>query len=240
MINNLKALNLGMMSVTLSLIPLAVVTSCGSTGSVESPKIDYKISTIDNPQLIMWDIEGDNLKKLSTLSKVFNDLNSENIRNLNISINPVDAPSNYQITLSAKEGYSINEQKILKSNLFKINDDLKIEIVNIIPTDIKASDIEGNNFKNFQVLAKLFNGADFIETNLPNLIFEKISTANINSFQIKISPIDGVTINGSPEGLTSLEFTLSVDNLIDIDTNKIDQENKYLNRKIKANKKGNT
>ncbi|MGL5205474.1 MAG: hypothetical protein ACRC7B_00985 [Metamycoplasmataceae bacterium] len=217
MISNFKKLTLGIMSASAIIVPV-VVTACGTTESLEI--IDFQINKIANPQLVWGNINGDNYKKLLTLNKVFEGLNNNNLKNLEIAINPVDAPNNYQITLSAKNGYSINEEKILGSNVFNIKDDMDISIITIVPTDIKASDIEGDKYKNFQVLSKLFNGIDFIEINFPNLIFELKPTANINSFQIEASPIDGITINGSSESLTSVEFTLDVVyNLKDIKIN---------------------
>ncbi|MGL5617430.1 MAG: hypothetical protein ACRCWU_00010 [Metamycoplasmataceae bacterium] len=210
MISNFKKLALGVMSVGGLIVPLAVVASCSST----TKEVDYKIGAIANPRLVWGNIASQNFKTLTTLSKAFIGLNSDNLENLEASIVSVDSSNSYQITLMAKDGYTINNVKEFKSKVFSVDDDMAISIKTQAPTDIKPVDIEGENYKNFSVLSKLFDGADFNDDNLANLVIEKINGSQEDSYKIEISPIEGVTINGSTESLTSLEFKLVVNVMI--------------------------
>ncbi|MGL5733196.1 MAG: hypothetical protein ACRCXE_03945, partial [Metamycoplasmataceae bacterium] len=190
-------------------VPLAVVASCGTSDS----DVNYEISAKNDPKLVRADIVGEQFKTLSTLTKVFDGITSENMNNITAKMDAVDSPDSYEITITAKTGYTINDEKSLKSKVFTVDDNLTISKITTPPTDIKPSDIEEDNFKNFLVLSKLFNGEDFTQPNLANLVIEKIDGTEKDTYQIQLSPITGVTINGSSEPIISEIFTLLVDNL---------------------------
>ncbi|MGL5617727.1 MAG: hypothetical protein ACRCWU_01575, partial [Metamycoplasmataceae bacterium] len=68
---------LGVMATGL-LVPLFVVASCNSSDGV----VNYDITPKDAPQLLITDIVDDEYKKISTLEKVFDGINANNLQNL--------------------------------------------------------------------------------------------------------------------------------------------------------------
>ncbi|MGL5204764.1 MAG: hypothetical protein ACRC63_00780 [Metamycoplasmataceae bacterium] len=210
MINNFKKLALQMIMINIAVVPIVLVSSCNTSTS----KINYEISSKNDPQLIRADINSEGYKTLTILNKLFDGLTSENLPYFNVSLKPINAKGDYVITLIAKNGYTINEKETLDSNIFNIVNNLVIGIINTSPTDIKPSDLEQEKYKDFALLSKLFNGIDFEEKYLPNLEIEKIIAPEKDTYQIELIPITGVTINDSPEAIISVKFTLLIDNLI--------------------------
>ncbi|MGL5732725.1 MAG: hypothetical protein ACRCXE_01475, partial [Metamycoplasmataceae bacterium] len=210
MTKNLKRLALGVMATGAIAIPLAVAVSCGS----EEKDVNYEITKKASPVITKADIDNNKFKELATLEKLFEGITADNLKNITVSLNPVnsnDQSLNYTVTLKANKGYTIDGKETLVSNQFAIPVvNLVIEKISPAPTDIKLIDIEGEKFKDFSVLSKLFNGTDFSEANMAHVNIELIPIAVDVVYTIKLTPLTGYTINGQVEGVTSEQFDLEV------------------------------
>ncbi|MGL5590466.1 MAG: hypothetical protein ACRDCH_00105 [Metamycoplasmataceae bacterium] len=151
MISNLKKLALGIMSVGGILVPLAVVASCGSTAE----DVNLTITDKNNPLVTEKDLSGDNYKTLATLEKLFNGITASNFANVTATKEEISA-TEYVITLTANEGYTIGGQKTLKSKTFTLAVDVEMKAKGLAPYEIKAVDVDNDAFKSYATLQKLF------------------------------------------------------------------------------------
>ncbi|MGL5205709.1 MAG: hypothetical protein ACRC7B_02230 [Metamycoplasmataceae bacterium] len=163
------------------------------------------------------DVNNDNFKSFATINKLFNldpSITQEILDvAVTITMNPMTGSQPRIVTLTANRGYNINDQPTLDSNQFTLPVNYMININNIVPTDIKPSDIDGDKFKDFNVISKLFTGPDLTQANLANFDIEKNEITPNSIFTITLIPKLGYTLNNSTVGLTSLEFTLNIVNL---------------------------
>ncbi|MGL5590664.1 MAG: hypothetical protein ACRDCH_01130, partial [Metamycoplasmataceae bacterium] len=164
------------------------------------------------------DVNNDNFKSFTTINKLFNldPLMTPEIfaESLTITMNPMTGSQPRIVTLTANRGYTINNQLTITSNEFTLPVNYEINRNETVPTDIRPSDIEGDKFKDFNIISKLFNGPSLTQANLANLEIEKIEVTPNVVAAIKLTPKLGYTLNDSMDGLISLDFTLSVRNYV--------------------------
>ncbi|MGL5643739.1 MAG: hypothetical protein ACRCW3_03140 [Metamycoplasmataceae bacterium] len=210
MISNLKKLALGIMTTGGILVPLVVVASCGTAAK----DVDIEVTVKTNPVITQEDLNGDNYKSLATLEKLFDGVTASNLGNFTVEKKEISDTEDV-ITLTAKEGYTINGKSSLDSNSFVvIPTNYVINKTTDIPTDIKPSDIANDGYKKWLVLSKLFTGTDFQEAMLGNLNIELIEVTEGQTYQIKLTPKRHFNINGGIDGITSETFTLSIINFV--------------------------
>ncbi|MGL5590661.1 MAG: hypothetical protein ACRDCH_01115 [Metamycoplasmataceae bacterium] len=199
MISNFKKLALGIISTGGILVPLVVVTSCGSKAKDD---VNLTITAKTNPTVTQQDIEGNNYKSLATLQKLFNGITTSNFDNLTAEKQSVNS-NEYFIVLTAKDGYLISGQKTLQSAQFKVWIDLLITAkTNPI---VKQEDIDGEQYKSLATLEKIFDG--ITASDLANITVTK-ETIGSDNYIIVLKAKDGYRINGQ-ETLNSTQFILS-------------------------------
>ncbi|MGL5684371.1 MAG: hypothetical protein ACRCXQ_01090 [Vagococcus fluvialis] len=109
------------------LVPIAVMASCSS-----SDVTNYEITPKSNPKLLETDIQGDKYKELSTLEKVFDGLDDNKVKNLNIKLESINSEDTiYKITLTAKTGFTINGVTTITSQEFTIENNLVIKAIGV-------------------------------------------------------------------------------------------------------------
>ncbi|MGL5733004.1 MAG: hypothetical protein ACRCXE_02970, partial [Metamycoplasmataceae bacterium] len=174
--------------------------------------------TIEKLALIDWtitinDIIGDNFKSVATLRKLFTldgRINQQTITSiLDVTINDA-SETNRIITLTAKPGFTINQDTTITSNVFVMPTNYIIQAQSIAPSDIIPSDIVDDKHKDFAVLNKLFIGADFNQTNLENTEITLVTVVQDSKYKIELTPRGGFNINGSKDVVTSAEFTVFI------------------------------
>ncbi|MGL5732557.1 MAG: hypothetical protein ACRCXE_00580, partial [Metamycoplasmataceae bacterium] len=198
--------------------------SIGGNKSLDSERITLEVVSLpitdktEIPEVIArTEVTGYKLQTIETLSLLFNlgDLTQEQIdESITVALVQVTRSSeNYKVTLTARDGFTINGEQSLSSGTFSVEIvDLIIQKISTVPTGIKPSDIEANKFKTFEFLSLLFEGVDFNEASLNNMNIIKIeSGANC---EIKLTPKQGFTINGGSLGITSVQFTLEFTDLL--------------------------
>ncbi|MGL5732786.1 MAG: hypothetical protein ACRCXE_01830, partial [Metamycoplasmataceae bacterium] len=156
-----------------------------------------------------------------TLQKLFNfnELTEEVVMNaVDVTMHPMEGNEPRRVTLTARPGYSIidgeEEGSILRSDEFTIRINYVIDQIVLPPTiDIKPSEIEGQRFKDYSVLVKLFAGRDFNVDNLANLDINLITVVEDLEYRIGLSPEAGYSINGTLETFSSDKFTLTFENI---------------------------
>ncbi|MGL5205515.1 MAG: hypothetical protein ACRC7B_01210, partial [Metamycoplasmataceae bacterium] len=130
-----------------------------------------------------------------------------------VTMTPMTGNEPRFVTLAANSGYTIGNMLSLNSNNFIIPINYVINKVTNVPSNIKPSDIVGDNYKRWPVVSKLFTGSDFNEQMLVNLDIELITITVNSSYQIKLTPLTDFYINGGLDGITSDAFTLAIINL---------------------------
>ncbi|MGL5643450.1 MAG: hypothetical protein ACRCW3_01600, partial [Metamycoplasmataceae bacterium] len=175
--------------------------------------------TLDPFSILADEIAGDNFKSFATLIKLFvfdSRINSTNVEDIfNITKEEIEGETNtWRVTLLAKDGFVIDGVaggKILLSDSIRLSSNYVIN-VNSNVTPFKPSEINGEKYKEFSVLSKLFSGNDFHEDMLNTLDI----TLNLDgdNYTITLKPTAGFTINGSTEGVTSNSFTAPKENIV--------------------------
>ncbi|MGL5643553.1 MAG: hypothetical protein ACRCW3_02145, partial [Metamycoplasmataceae bacterium] len=163
------------------------------------------------------DVDNEAFKSYATLQKLFEfdtavvteELLDEAVV---VTMAPMSGNQPRIVTLETKPGYAINGVGTLDSNQFIIPINYVINKAATVPTDIKPSDIENDNYKTWAVVSKLFTGADFTQSMLGNLDIELLPITEGQTYQIKLTPKNNFHINGGTTGITSDTFTLSVTN----------------------------
>ncbi|MGL5205281.1 MAG: hypothetical protein ACRC63_03450, partial [Metamycoplasmataceae bacterium] len=172
---------------------------------------DYNITKKINPQLDRENIDDEEYMKLSTLEKVFDGINENNLKNLTVSLNTVNAGKDYIITLNANHGYTINGLTTLISNQlsFEINLIISPKILNDF--EILAIDVKDNNFRSFETINKLFHlDSSITEIALNQAVSFEISPMIDNQpLSVKLIANNGYTINDL-ETLDSNSFILPI------------------------------
>ncbi|MGL5590956.1 MAG: hypothetical protein ACRDCH_02700 [Metamycoplasmataceae bacterium] len=175
--------------------------------------------TLDPFSILADEIAGDNFKSFATLIKLFvfdSRINSTNVEEIfNITKEEIEGETNtWRVTLIAKDGFVIDGVaggKILLSDSIRLTSNYVISANSNI-TPFKPSEINGDKYKEFSVLSKLFSGNDFHEDMLNTLdITLNLDGAN---YTITLKPTAGFTINGSTEGITSNSFTAPKENIV--------------------------
>ncbi|MGL5643880.1 MAG: hypothetical protein ACRCW3_03875 [Metamycoplasmataceae bacterium] len=164
------------------------------------------------------DVENNAFKSYATLQKLFafdTAMITEDLLNraVVITMTPMTGNQPRIVTLTVNNGYAINGMPSLDSNEFIIPINYVIQKVPTVPTDIKPSDIENDNYKRLSVISKLFTGPDFSEAMIAHLDIELITITQGQSYQIKLTPKTDVWINGGITSITSDTFTLFVRNV---------------------------
>ncbi|MGL5643662.1 MAG: hypothetical protein ACRCW3_02710, partial [Metamycoplasmataceae bacterium] len=175
--------------------------------------------TLNPNEITAGDVDNDAFKSYATLQKLFafdTAIITEEILNkaVVVTMTPMSGSQTRIITLTTTMDYSINGISTLDSNSFVLPTNYVISKAATIPTDIKPSDIENDEYKRWEVVSKLFTGADFQEGILGNLNIELIEVTAGQTYQIKLTPKPDFNINGGVEGITSDIFTVSVTNFV--------------------------
>ncbi|MGL5205851.1 MAG: hypothetical protein ACRC7B_03010 [Metamycoplasmataceae bacterium] len=210
MTRNLKKIALGIMSAGGILVPLAVVASC----TPESKSEDFKITAITNPTVIETDIEGEAFKSLATLQKLFSGITQSDLNNIIVTKESV-ATNEYVIVLTANEGYTISGQSTLRSATITLSVKLPLELniaaKTLMPNEIKAADVEGNAFKSYATLQKLF---EFDTIVITEELLNRAVTVSMTPMTgdqprvVTLTANNDFTINGA-QSLESNSFTIS-------------------------------
>ncbi|MGL5732785.1 MAG: hypothetical protein ACRCXE_01825, partial [Metamycoplasmataceae bacterium] len=194
MIINLKKIALGIMTTGGLLVPLSVMASCNS-----SDVVDYKITAKSDPKLVRADISGENYKTLSTLEKVFDDLDADKLKNLTVKKDAINEGTIYKITLTANEGYTINEKSTLESNNIPIPDEsLDITAKDIIPQELNRDEVDSENLKTLPTLRQLFNLSGITQSYIDEGIEVQLkeSTSRSGEYFVLLTAKIGFNING--------------------------------------------
>ncbi|MGL5732558.1 MAG: hypothetical protein ACRCXE_00585, partial [Metamycoplasmataceae bacterium] len=182
--------------------------------TVDSSVINYVISTRTNPVIIWTDILDNKFKELSTLSKVFNGVTSDNIRNMDVTIQTVILGSAYTITLKANDGYTINNNPTLTSQTFTLPiEDIIITKKTDSPQEIIVTEVTGDNLKRLSTLQKFFNLGDLTQNEIDEIFTASLDqVVGSDNYVITLSANAGFSINGEVE-LLSNEFTIEAQSL---------------------------
>ncbi|MGL4183593.1 MAG: hypothetical protein ACRCRP_00475 [Metamycoplasmataceae bacterium] len=181
-----------------------------------TPANNLNITVIDKPvpisQKEINDLQGSNAPaQLIVLKKLFTgpDLNANNQSKFTILVNTTTKI----VTLKANDGIAFNDKPTLNSNQYTISSSINLSITaiaqpaNLSGTEIK--DLQGTeNTKKFEVLKKLFTGADLSLTNQNNFLVSVNTTNKIVTLEAK----EGYLINNQ-KTLNSTPYILSNINL---------------------------
>ncbi|MGL5521803.1 MAG: hypothetical protein ACRDAW_00845 [Metamycoplasmataceae bacterium] len=194
----------------------AITTLVSNPFTIETPPIDknLNITKTPDPKLLNEDIailQGtNNLLQLPVLKKLFTgtDLNVTNQVNFSFSIDT----STKIVTLTGKNGYTINGNNTLDSNIYTIvTNNVVLNITKVSNPKLLAGDIsilEGTDtVKQFPVLKKLFTGPDL---NITNQAHFAISSINIKNKIITLSANSGYVFDKSSPILDSNTYSLEV------------------------------
>ncbi|MGL5205852.1 MAG: hypothetical protein ACRC7B_03015, partial [Metamycoplasmataceae bacterium] len=181
-----------------------------------SVELDIKARALAAHAIKAEDVDNDAFKSYATLQKLFEfdrTVITEELLNkaVVVTMTPMTGDQPRIVTLTANKGYAIGDMPSLNSSQFVISTNYVIEKTAIVPTDIKPSDIVGDKFKDFNVISKLFTGSSFNEGILENLDITLIPIVEGETYQIKLTPLNGFYINDGLDGITSDTFTLSID-----------------------------
>ncbi|MGL5205850.1 MAG: hypothetical protein ACRC7B_03005 [Metamycoplasmataceae bacterium] len=183
-----------------------------------SIELDMTAKVLDPYQIKEDDVDNDAFKSYATLQKLFQfdtaKIDEELLhRAVVVTMTPMTGNQPRVVTLTANKGYALNGMPILDSNTFVIPINYVINQTAIVPTDIKPSDLLGDNYKMWPVVSKLFTGPDFNEDMLENLVIELITITEGQTYQIKLTPLTDFEINGGTTGITSEAFNVLIINL---------------------------
>ncbi|MGL5617429.1 MAG: hypothetical protein ACRCWU_00005, partial [Metamycoplasmataceae bacterium] len=202
--SKLRKLALIITSTSGFLTPLAVMASCTSSSEI----INYDITSKTYPKITENDIKDNNYTKLSTLEKLFDGVNEDNLKNLTVTKNEITTGGVYNIALIAKKGYSIQEKSILLSDEFTlITHDHNLNISQINNPIVEIEDIENNQFMKLSTLVKIFSGINNV--NLSNLTVSLNIIIEDSVYTITLNANNGYTIAGRTT-LISNEFTTDI------------------------------
>ncbi|MGL5590663.1 MAG: hypothetical protein ACRDCH_01125 [Metamycoplasmataceae bacterium] len=183
--------------------------------------VDMEITakTLTSDEIKAIDVDNDAFKSYATLQKLFvfdTAIITQELLNraVVVTMTPMTGNQPRIVTLTANNGYAINGMSSLNSNEFIIPINYVINKASTVPTDIKPSDIENDNYKRLSVISKLFTGPDISEAMIANLDIELITVTAGQSYQIKLTPKTDVWINGGITPITSDTFTLFVRNVV--------------------------
>ncbi|MGL5733025.1 MAG: hypothetical protein ACRCXE_03075, partial [Metamycoplasmataceae bacterium] len=162
------------------------------------------------------DIFNGAFKSFATLQKLFNlddSITEDNINEMMIiTLMNINQSELSFVKLTAKEGFAINNQRYIDSNVFIVPVNYEIGIIPN-PRNVRPSEINGENYKNYSFLRKLFNGVDFIEENLVNIDITIITITEGSVYQIQLTPKIGFNINGEADALISAQFSVQAVNI---------------------------
>ncbi|MGL5617728.1 MAG: hypothetical protein ACRCWU_01580 [Metamycoplasmataceae bacterium] len=153
---------------------------------------NYLIAPKSNPQLLISDIINGEHEKISTLSKVFDGINVNSLQNLTASLMTMNEGSRYKIILTAKDGYKINGELSLESNVLVII--VNYDITTKSNPQLANTDISDDGYKEISTLSKVFDGINV--NSLQNL------TPSLKIFnegagcEITLTANEGYKING--------------------------------------------
>ncbi|MGL5522041.1 MAG: hypothetical protein ACRDAW_02115 [Metamycoplasmataceae bacterium] len=194
---------------TVTLKPIANHTIGGANDLVSNP---YKILisiTINTTAATLSEDEEKALKgtdlnaKLSPLQKMFNNIDANNIKNLDIVVG-----DNKIVTLNAKEGYTFESGTTLAALAYTVTINLEITAKQgaIFITEGDITILEGKDVPaKLNPLEKLFQGTGLVSTNLNKFT---ISIDKTNR-KVTLTPIANHTINNQPT-LDSLVYTIDL------------------------------
>ncbi|MGL5357984.1 MAG: hypothetical protein ACRC9U_02920 [Metamycoplasmataceae bacterium] len=217
--NDLKIDNIGKFTIesnttnrTVTLKPIANHTIGGANELVSNP---YKILisiTINTTAATLSEDEEKALKgtdlnaKLSPLQKMFNGIDANNIKNLDIVVG-----DNKVVTLNAKEGYTFESGTTLAAPAYTvtptiINLDIQAKTGTIFITEGDIAILEGDNIPaKLDPLQKLFQGTGLSSTTLNNFTI----TINKQDRKVKLTAKDNYTINNT-NALESEVYTIDL------------------------------
>ncbi|MGL5438260.1 MAG: hypothetical protein ACRDA7_00815 [Metamycoplasmataceae bacterium] len=214
--NDLKIDNIGKFTIesnttnrTVTLKPIANHTIGGANELVSNP---YKILisiTINTTAAILSEDEEKALKgtdlnaKLLPLQKMFNGIDQNNIKNLDIVVG-----DNKIVTLNAKEGYTFASGTTLAAPVYTviINLEIKAKPTPIFITEADIAILEGTEITNkLSSLQKLFEGNGLSPTTLNNFTI----TINKQDRKVKLTAKDNYTINNT-NALESEVYTIDL------------------------------
>ncbi|MGL5732787.1 MAG: hypothetical protein ACRCXE_01835, partial [Metamycoplasmataceae bacterium] len=180
--------------------------------------VEITAKTLVPYEITAEDVDNDAFKSYATLQKLFEfdtAVVTEALLNQAavVTMSPMTGNQPRKVTLTANKGYALDGEVILLSKEFTIPTNYIITKTSIVPTDIKPSDIVEKKYESFNVLSKLFGGADFSPANIGNLNIELNTIVADEKYSIELTPKVGFHINGTLTGITSDEFTVAIVNL---------------------------
>ncbi|MGL5643679.1 MAG: hypothetical protein ACRCW3_02795, partial [Metamycoplasmataceae bacterium] len=184
-----------------------LITNLAMTPKTIAP---YDINAID--------VDNDAFKSYATLQKLFTfntAIVTEELLNRAVVVTmiPMSGSQTRILKLTANTDYTLNGIGSLDSNEFVIPINYTINKASTIPTDIKPSEIQNDNYKNWSVVSKIFTGANFNEEMLGNINIELITIIEDQSYQMKLTPKTNFYINNALTGITSDTFPVLATNL---------------------------
>ncbi|MGL5357862.1 MAG: hypothetical protein ACRC9U_02230 [Metamycoplasmataceae bacterium] len=165
---------------------------------------DLKITAKTAPEITQEDVtalKGNDLPtQLIVLNKLFSgaDLISTNQNNFKVSIDEAKEI----VTLTANSDFTINGEKTLNSNKYKILPTVEAEnltitaIANVVLTNAEVTTLEGSDANaKWTIYAKLFGGKDFLSGNIGNKFNVTFSKSDL---EVTLTATIGFTIGGNP------------------------------------------
>ena len=162
---------------------------------------DYKISSIfEHKTITTAMINGDQYKKLDTLEALFNGINNDVIKNINVKFSGNDTSTNKtNIILIANTGFTINGLSQLESVKFVEND------ITILKNDgdirLSPDQLQGDKLKSLGTLQQVFTG---------------VWLANINDYDVTYSSTTKMITLNAKVGLTINKEKFITSNVITI------------------------
>ncbi|MGL5438335.1 MAG: hypothetical protein ACRDA7_01220 [Metamycoplasmataceae bacterium] len=173
---------------------------------------DLKITAKTAPEITQEDVttlEGNDLPtQLIVLNKLFSGdgLTSDNQNNFKVSVDKTKEI----VTLTANSDFTINGEKTLNSNKYKILPTVEAEnliitaIANVVLTNAEVTILEGTDANaKWTIYAKLFGGKDFLSENIGNKFNVTFSKSDL---EVTLTATIGFTIGGNPS--LSNKFTV--------------------------------